>query len=480
MNSGRDYILKFAIRGKTLGVYLPLNADDYADSKYKVEKTESRRYEDVPCLYRIKNDRRLGYAKELISVVAANLGLVKGEEQHEVYSDLPYEPNKPLVERGLIKEQKIQINKPATETAPTNEEEDEVVTTTDSEGNIFKIRYIKSFTAKLIQSSDETKKYYEILKNEALSYNDVSNRVSWHYDSINSGRTQVLKFGIRGKTLCVYYPLNIEDVDQNKYKVEKIESKKYEQVPCMYRINSNRKLELAKALIARVMRKLHLEKGEEQHEVYSNLPYEENKPLVERGLIKELKVSDNKSSEPEVVETKVNADGDEIIVEKDNEGNLVEIRFVKSFTAKLSQASDEVKEYYNILKNYILAYKGIHTRVSWYYDAANVGRDHILKFAIRGKTLCVYFGLDKSKVDEKYKVEDAKGRRYAEVPVLYRIKNDKRVAYAKELIDQLMNELGVEKGKELNDEYRIPYESTKALLLKGLIKEVRTKVPAKQ
>ncbi len=366
------------------------------------------------------------------------------------------------------------INKKNEKVLSSNEEE-EVETVTDEKGNVFQIRYVKSFTAKLIQSPKETKKYYEELKNEVLSYKKTNSRISWHYDAINAGRDYVLKFAVRGKTLCVYLPLDADKLEE-KYKVEKVESKKFEDTPCLYRIKNDRRLGYAKDLIAMVAAKLGLEKGEEQHEVYSNLPYEENKPLVAKGLIKEQKVQINKPAESQIVESKVNADGDEIVVERDSSGNLVEIRFIKSFTAKLSQAEDVTKNYYNILKNYVLSYKDTHSRVSWHYDAFNIGRDYILKFAIRGKTLCVFYALDASKLDDKYKVETAKGKKYEDVPCLYRIKNDRRCEYAKELIDLLMKKLKVEKGKELNDDYRIPYQDTKKLLAKGLIKEVKTKI----
>ena len=186
----------------------------------------------------------------------------------------------------------------------SNEDDEEVINVADEKGNKFQIRYIKSFTAKLIQSNEESKKYYEELKNYTLSYKEVNSRVSWHHDSINAGRKSFIKFGIRGKTLCVYYPLDAQKVGE-KYKVEKIESKRYESVPCMYRINNDRRLNYAKELIDRVARLLGLEKGEEQHESYANLPYEENKPLIVRGLIKELKVQVNKLTEPVVLETKV-------------------------------------------------------------------------------------------------------------------------------------------------------------------------------
>ena len=402
------------------------------------------------------------------------------EEEEPASEPVPAEEPAPKPE-----EQKIEEPKPVEE-ASASEDEEEVVTATDEKGNVFQIRFVKSFTAKLIQSPDETKKYYEELKNEVLSYKKANSRVSWNYDSVNSGRNQVLKFAIKGKTLCIYFPLNADDYAETKYKVEKVESKKYEDVPSLYRIKNDRRLGYAKDLIAVVCEKLGLVKGEEQHESYANLPYEPNRPLIERGLIKELKVAVNKPveqpveepkpAEPVVLETKVNAEGDEIVVEKDASGNIFEIRFVKSFTAKLSQAEDVTKDYYSVLKNYVLAYKDVRSRISWHYDAVNIGRECVLKFAIRGKTLCVYFALDAASLDEKYKVEEAKGKKYEEVPVLYRIKNDRRCEYAKQLIDLVMAKFGLARGEEPNEDYRIGYQTTKALLEKGLIKEVKSKV----
>lgn len=152
------------------------------------------------------------------------------------------------------------------------------------------------------------------------------------------------------------------------------------------------------------------------------------------------------------------------------------IQYVKSFTAKLSQSSSVTKNYYNTLKNYVLSYKKARSRVSWHYDAINLGREYLLKFVIRGKTLCLFFNLDAYKLDKKYKVEKAKGKKYKDVSVLYRIKNDKRCEYAKQLIDIVMNNFNIAKGKEYDDEYRIPYQNTKILIAKGLIKEPKAKV----
>ncbi|MBE6136211.1 MAG: hypothetical protein E7181_02980 [Erysipelotrichaceae bacterium] len=373
------------------------------------------------------------------------------------------------------------IPQPLLQEPVSDSEEEETVTVTDEKGNIFQIRFVKSFTAKLIQANEESKKYYEELKNYVLSYKKTTSRVSWNYDSINSGRNPVLKFAVRGKTLGVYFPLNVDEYADSKYKVEKVESKKFEDVPCLYRIKNDRRCEYAKELIDVVMNNLGLEKGEEQKESYY-LHYEENKPLIARGLIKELKVQVNKPArETQILSVVTNADGDEVITKQDRNGNIFEIRYIKSFTAKLSQAEQELKDYYNELKNYALGYKKANSRVSWHFDSINVGRNQVIKFAIRGKTLCLYFALNADDyADSKYKVEKVESKKFEDVPCLYRIKNDRRRDYAKDLIDTVMGNVPTEKGKESNEEFRVPFEETKVLLEKGLIKEVKTKVGQKE
>ncbi|MBO7614843.1 MAG: uL15 family ribosomal protein [Bacilli bacterium] len=545
VNVGRNMALKFAVRGKTLCVYYDLKGEEL-DPKYKVEEAKGKKYEDVPVLYRIKNDRRRDYAKDLIDIVMAKLGLEKGEIPNEDYR-IPHEDTMALLKKGLVKELKVRVKQPVPveEPAPApveepkeevveqsyeelakeegmeiveskvNDDGDVVLVEKDAKGNIFEIRFIKSFTAKMSQAEDVMKDYYTILKNYVLAHKKANSRVSWHYDAVNVGRDMVIKFAVRGKTLCVYYGLKVDELDP-KYKVEHAKGKKYEDVPCLYRIKNDRRCEYAKDLIDMVMGKVGAEKGEVPNEDY-RIPYEETIPLLKKGLIKEQKIRVNKpeaAEEPapapveeptpepapveeepapveeayqelakeegmEIVESKVNNDGDIVLVEKDAKGNLFEIRFIKSFTAKLSQAEDAVKDYYTGLKNYVLAYKKANSRVSWHYDAVNVGREIVIKFAIRGKTLCLYYALAKDGLDPKYKVEDAKGKKFEDVPVLYRIKNDRRYNYAKDLIDMVMGKVGAEKGDEPNEDYRIPYEETMPLLKKGLIKELKVRVKDK-
>ena len=185
---------------------------------------------------------------------------------------------------STVKEDKV------TETTaePVEEEKDEEVIVVTENGATFRIRIVKSFTAKLIQSSDETKRYYRELKNEILSYKGINSRASWNYESFNFGRKQAVKIAVRGKTLCLYFALDMKDLKGSKYRVELCKSAKYAAVPCMYRIRNDRRCEYAKDLIAMVAEKFGLAKGKNPNREYS-FPYEDNAALLAKGLIKEVK-----------------------------------------------------------------------------------------------------------------------------------------------------------------------------------------------
>lgn len=179
-------------------------------------------------------------------------------------------------------------------------------------------------------------------------------------------------------------------------------------------------------------------------------------------------------SEANAILQSIKKDEEESKLVVDKKGNLFQIRYIKSFTAKLSQSSDAVKEKYNELKNFVLSYEKVSSRVSWHYDSINASKEQLVKFSIRGKTLCVYFSPKIENPGEGYKLEDAKGNRYEKVPYLFRIKSEKKFEQVKELIELLMKRIGLKKGKVLNDDYKIPFESTEVLLQKGLIKEHAT------
>ena len=68
------------IVGKHIRVYLGLDPNDYADSTIPVEKAEAKKYEDLPCLLRVKSDLSYRRAKKLVDDLMQKVGLEKPDE----------------------------------------------------------------------------------------------------------------------------------------------------------------------------------------------------------------------------------------------------------------------------------------------------------------------------------------------------------------------------------------------------------------
>ena len=160
----------------------------------------------------------------------------------------------------------------------------------DKDGNKLDIKLSRSITANIIQSDDTVKGYYNELKNYILSYKGGKSRISWKFDSYNRGRDQLFKMKLRGKTICLYCNLDPNEFDKSKYHHEAIDAKIFADVPMLVKIKSGLGLRKAKELVDIVMAKFAIETNPKAKEVdyIAMYPYEENAPLIERGLIKLL------------------------------------------------------------------------------------------------------------------------------------------------------------------------------------------------
>ena len=158
---------------------------------------------------------------------------------------------------------------------------------------------------------------------------------------------------------------------------------------------------------------------------------------------------------------------------KPRPGMFIRYRYNRSFAAKLIQSEDKVKRWYSELKRELLSYKKVAARVSWRHESFRYGRPTAAKFVIRGKTLCLCLALDPAAYAEsKYIVSDmSRYSKFAATPLLYRIKNERRCRYAKELIAKLFE--GAEAAVPPEEDFSaIPYEDTQSLVEKGLIRIV--------
>ena len=156
-------------------------------------------------------------------------------------------------------------------------------------------------------------------------------------------------------------------------------------------------------------------------------------------------------TEPEMVEEVAEEPKEDLVMRVD-----------RSFTAKLKQSDDEVKDRYGMIKNALLSYKKFKSTVSWNADRFNCGRATIAKMNIRGKTLCVYFALDPKDPAFKQTIYNQKDM-------------SEQKAYAQtRLVETLAEQKGVAKKKDFEEvDYKKTYRyaGDRQLELTGLLRK---------
>ena len=220
------------------------------------------------------------------------------------------------------------------------------------------------------------------------------------------------------------------------------------------------------------------EPAPQEEPVFELAPQEEpaeEPPLQDVSASEEEKTAETSVSEEDEEETEDEdeaSEGDEI----DNalvtlvSGTKVFVQYRRSFRARLIQADDEMKDYYNSLRSELLSYVGVKERVSWNYDSYNVGRRQFAKINANRKSIILYLALAPASVDEKYTFRDvSEKKRYAAVPVRYKITGSRSFKYAVELIAQAAVEFGLD-YKRFEEKLDIPYEERDELIKKRLIK----------
>ncbi len=156
-------------------------------------------------------------------------------------------------------------------------------------------------------------------------------------------------------------------------------------------------------------------------------------------------------------------------------------RYRRSFQSRLIQSQGNVQDYYNILKNTLLSYKGVKGRISWNYESFNRGRMHLVKLNAKTRTLYMYIALNPEELaDTKYGIVDVSSKKkYATVPVLMKIKGDRKFKYALELVDKLCGEdMTLPKLANYEEtDYRTPYQTTEQLVEAGVIRKYAASIP---
>ena len=114
------------------------------------------------------------------------------------------------------------------------------------------------------------------------------------------------------------------------------------------------------------------------------------------------------------------------------------------FPTRMKQASQEVRDHYDTLKNYLLSFK-VKSRVSNVGDMFRLHKEEYVKIVTAGKGLKLYIALNpKDYENSTIPVDDASDKKiYVNIPLVFKVKSDLSVKRAKVLIDDLMNKKGL-------------------------------------
>ena len=310
---------------------------------------------------------------------------------------------------------------------------------TAPDGRKIRVRYRKSFEAKLIASTEQTKGYYCQIKSFISAYDGIKSKISWSHERFYIGRRSYAKLAIAGKTLNVYLSLDPAELEGSKYIfTDASEIKKYKDTPVRLKIRSDRACRWCCELISVMMAKDGIEQGVPAP--VPPIPYEDKLPLIARGLIHlagtdlatgeaveedELKrlmgiLPEQDEQDPgqtaeEQTPTPVSQENAEQTEEKPAEQTEQEpadqpaeqtseqtaeedspdsfALYRRSFRAKIIQSDEEVKTYYVTVRSYLKSY-GMKSSFSWDNETFHIGRKQYAKIGINGKTLILYLALD--------------------------------------------------------------------------------------
>lgn len=225
------------------------------------------------------------------------------EEVAETAVEEKEEEKEPEPVKEEIKEEPAKVEKPVkeeeSEEEPEEEEEDDVEDNESEKEKEVRLaaiesapeleqgqRYNRSYKARLIQSSDTVKGWYSQIKNAALSYKGVKSSVSWRQEKVTKGRVQLIKIALRGKTLSVYFPLEVSKI--KNYDVEDVSDKSvHAATPCLLRVKKEAHVNQAIDLVSQAAAKLVLEETAAKKTDYvKEYKLETTEKLIEEGLVK--------------------------------------------------------------------------------------------------------------------------------------------------------------------------------------------------
>lgn len=288
---GRTTLAIVTFSGKTLCVAYALNPSDYTNTKYRgVDKSGKKRFAKTPMMIKLTSPRKVQYAKYLMLQLADANTIVMEEQAQSLSFDLSAKSISELFDEDKMRITLLGEVPEGVAQADDEELADEVEDEEEMKEELAQeefTRYNRSFIARIIQADDELKARYSELKNHILSYKDVYNKITWKREAFYSDkRACIATFAIRGKTLCLFLPVDPSKFDGTKYKVESRAHKRpHAKMPTMFRIRSDRSTKFAKEMLNIVFAEQGLTENLDYAPTNFRPAYKSTDNLIKKGYI---------------------------------------------------------------------------------------------------------------------------------------------------------------------------------------------------
>ena len=226
--------------------------------------------------------------------------------EEEPVEEAPVEEETPVEEEQPVEEAPVE-EEPEEEQEEAEDEEDEddenaapvVVPIVAAEGEepveekdeYLCINYNKSHIAKLVALDDNMRQCYQLIKDLLCSY-QVTNRVSWKYETFSKSRETFAKIMIRGKTLNLYLTVDVEKYASDPKNPLEPDKDGF----AVIKIKSMRRTKYALQVLKDLLKSIKAEKVKDFTPVDFFEPYkgETEKSLIAKDLIKMVVERSNK------------------------------------------------------------------------------------------------------------------------------------------------------------------------------------------
>ena len=333
----------------------------------------------------------------------------------------------------------------------------------------------RTFANRLILADTRERRYYNKLKNEILSYVGVQSEIKADTEEFAMEGQVVARLCVAGYAR-IYYALDPEEFDVDRYKQANASQVDFEDTKMMLRVRDDDEFAIAVELLAIMMGTLNVNRAENPltEDYLPSFPRREDAVLDKKGKYLSFEQKDEQAIIKEKRAEERRAAGimeeepEEVVFEEDiKEEPLVILPL--TLENKIHQSTNTIKLLYSKLKNELLSYKTVKAELTIKNENFRASKRIVARMTIVADSIRLYLALDPMEYStRKYKHRDASDQPgYEGTILMLKISSETERATASELITEMMKKYNILRNK--NYAY-VPYAEKYPYIKNGVFK----------